>query len=157
ELRFVAKWGQWLRYDGKRWKEEETLLAFSLVRDLCRELTRESNSKQGEAKSVLSSKTVNGVEKIARADRRIAAITDQWDSAPWLLNTPAGMVDLKTGALGPHDIGHFATKMTAVGPGGECPLWHEFMKKLTNGDKQLEKFLQQVCGYCLTGDTSEEA
>ena len=39
ELRYVAKWNQWLNYDGARWREEETLKVFDLVRKLCRELT----------------------------------------------------------------------------------------------------------------------
>src|SRR5260221_3619633 len=80
ELRYVAKWGQWLRYDGTRWREEQTLKAFDLARHLCREVTRESNSKDGEIKRVLSSKTIAAVVQIARADRRIADVIDQWDS-----------------------------------------------------------------------------
>src|SRR5258705_9994417 len=102
ELRYVAKWGQWLRYDGTRWREEQTLKAFDLARQLCREVTRESNSKDGEIKRVLSSKTIAAVVQIARADRRIAATIDQWDSDTLALNTPDGVVDLSTGTLRPH-------------------------------------------------------
>jgi putative DNA primase/helicase len=157
ELRYVAKWGQWLRYDGKRWVEEPTLLAFDLARRLCRELIEEYGAKQHETKGVLSAKTVAAVERVARADRRIAATINQWDTDPFALNTPDGVVDLRTGQLSPHRLENYVTKMTAVSPGGECPLWHEFLDRFTNKDEELKKFLQRTFGYCLTGDTSEEA
>ena len=157
-LRYVAKWGQWLRYDGKRWKEEDTLMAFDLVRALCKELVNlAANNTGAEERRVLNSKTIAGVEKIAKADRKLAARTDQWDKDPWLLNTPDGAVDLRTGKLGPHQIEHYCTKMTSVGPGGECPLWLTFLKWMTCNDQELEDYFQRLCGYFLTGDTSEEA
>ena len=37
ELRYVAKWGTWLYWDGTRWKFEETLKAFDLARAVARE------------------------------------------------------------------------------------------------------------------------
>jgi putative DNA primase/helicase len=157
ELRYVAKWGQWLRYDGKRWVEEPTLMAFDLARRLCRELIEEMGSKPSETKGILSAKTVAAVERLARADRRIAAVFDQWDTDPFLLNTPDGTVDLKTGDLKPHRLEDYVTKMTAVAPGGECPLWYKFLDRFTASDEKLQSFLQRACGYCLTGDTREEA
>jgi putative DNA primase/helicase len=156
ELRYVAKWGQWLRYDGIRWREEQTLKSFDLARQLCRELTRESNSKDGEVKRVLSSKTIAAVVQIARADRRLAATIDQWDDDPLALNTPDGVVDLRTGNVRPHSPEDYVTKTTAVGPGGECPLWMKFLDRFTVGDKEVEDHLQRACGYCLTGLTIEE-
>jgi putative DNA primase/helicase len=146
-----------MRYDGRRWSKESTLLAFDLARRLCRELTRESNSKQGEAKSVLSAKTVAAVERIARADRRMAATIDQWDTGPFLLNTPDGTVDLKTGAMRPHRLEDYMTKMTAVSPGGDHPMWDKFLVEFTSKDEELQEYLKRACGYCLTGDTREEA
>src|SRR5215211_3534023 len=71
-LRYVAEWGQWMAYDGQRWREEKTLLAFDLVRSVCRELAYQSNQKH-EPKNLMSAKTIAAVERIAKADRRIAA------------------------------------------------------------------------------------
>jgi putative DNA primase/helicase len=48
------------------------------------------------------------------------------------------------------------TLMTAVAPGGACPRWHEFLDVVTGGDAELQKFLQDACGYALTGSTREE-
>ena len=40
-----------------------------------------------------------GVERIAQSDRTFAVTAEIWDADPWLLGTPVGTVDLRTGAL----------------------------------------------------------
>jgi putative DNA primase/helicase len=37
----------------------------------------------------------------------------------------------------------------------DCPLWRAFLLRVMNGDKSMVDYLQRVCGYCLTGLTSE--
>jgi putative DNA primase/helicase len=94
---------------------------------------------------------------LAKADRRHAATVNQWDVDPWLLNTPDGVVDLRTGRLRPHQPDDYMTKITAGAPGGECPLFLRFLTKITGGHRELERFLQRVAGYSLTGVTREHA
>ncbi|MBN8936800.1 MAG: hypothetical protein J0I13_11085, partial [Rhizobiales bacterium] len=72
-----------------------------------------------------------------RADRRHATRTENWDADPWLLNTPAGTVDLRTGKLRPHERTDLVTKITAVAPGGDCPLWLAFLDRVFEGDAGL--------------------
>jgi putative DNA primase/helicase len=87
----------------------------------------------------------------------VAATAEQWDADPWVLCTPAGMVDLRTGALRAQRQEDYATKMTAVGPGGDCPMWRAFLDRVTAGRKELQTFLQKTAGYALTGSTREHA
>ena len=71
------------------------------------------------------------------------------------------MVDLRTGALSPHDRGARCTKITAVGPASDrdadCPLWTRFLREITGGDAELQAYLQRAVGYCLTGSVREHA
>ena len=99
KLRYVHQWGRWFQWSGQRWEADDTLVAFEASRKLCREAATRALAG---AQRVASAKTVAAVVTLARADRQIAAVTGQWDSDPWLLNTPAGTVDLKTGDLRPH-------------------------------------------------------
>ena len=154
DLRYVALWNKWLRYDGKRWEFEETLRAFDAARALCRELAAQCE-KKGTAKAIASAKTVAAVVTLARADRRQAATTAQWDRDSWLLGTPDGTVDLRTGKLQPPKLDDHITKIARTTPGGHCPQWMAFLKLVTNDDVELQNYLQRVCGYCLTGVTSE--
>jgi putative DNA primase/helicase len=156
DMRYVAKWNKWFRWDGARWKEDDTRMVFSLSRSVCREAASRINRPK-EAKAIATAKTRAAVISLAGEDRRLAATMDQWDSDPWLLNTPGGIVDLKTGAILAAAPEKYMTKITAVAPGGDCPLWHSFLKTVTGNDEELEKYLQRVGGYSLTGTIDEHA
>ncbi len=66
-------------------------------------------------------------------------------------------VDLKTGAQYTPRRADYMTKAAAAKPGGECPTWRAFLKRVTDGDQDLQDYLQRVVGYCLTGCTHEHA
>ena len=154
-MRHVSLMGRWFRWNGKVWVADEKKVAFSLVREICRAAARECTAAT-TAKSVASAKTVAAVEKLAQADPRLATATDAWDPDPWLLNTQDGVVDLRTGKLRAHSSGDYMTKITVVGPGGDCPRFKQFLLEVMAGDEEKVAFVQRVLGYCLTGDVSEE-
>jgi putative DNA primase/helicase len=157
KLRYTALWGRWLIWDGKRWSPDEKLETFSMSRDHCHERARQAES--GEAKRVASAGTIAAVERLARADQRIAVTVGEWDADPWLLNTPEGTVRLRTGQLAPHDPNDRLTKITGVAPDDLCliPRWLGFLDKVTGGNQDLIDYLQRVAGYALTGSTREHA
>ena len=156
DWRYVAAWGRWLVWDGRRWRNEETLAATDLIRGVCRHAALQADNPKLAAK-LATSGTVGGVERLARADRRHAATTAEWDADPWLLNTPGGVVDLRTGRLRAHDRADRMTKITTATPAGDCPTWRRFLAEVTGGDADLQAYLQRVSGYCLTGSTREHA
>jgi putative DNA primase/helicase len=105
-------------------------------------------------------RTVQAVERLARADRRLAATVDQWDADPWLLNTPGGVVNLKTGGLRPCDPALYMTKVTGASPApaGEAPeLWLRFLNRILGADAELVAYMKRVLGCALTGDTTAHA
>ena len=156
DWRYVAAWGRWLVWDGQRWRTEDTLAATDLIRSVCRQTAVRADNPKVAAK-LASASTVGGVERLARADRRHAATTDEWDADPWLLNTPGGVVDLKTGRKRANDRADRMTKITTATPGGDCPQWMAFLSDITGGDVDLQAYLQRMVGYCLTGVTSAHA
>lgn len=157
DLRYCASWGRWLSWDGGRWAFDDTLGAFDLVRRLCREASQECN-KGKIASTLASAKTVAAVERLAKSDRRLAATTDQWDADPWLLNTPGGVIDLRSGEMRQHQPADYMTRQTAVQPSSTVPQnWLAFLDRVTGGDLALQQFLQRKAGYALTGSTREHA
>ena len=165
DLRFVAAWGRWYRWDGLAWREDDTYRVWNEARQLCRRIANDAveridlppNKRDGIAKGITSSKTIAAVVTLARVDRQHAATTGQWDTDIWSLNTPAGVVDLRTGSVRPHDPNEHHTKITAVGPAGDCPAWKAFLLRCMDGNQALVDYLQRVAGYCLTGSTREHA
>ena len=156
DWRYVATWGRWLVWDGTRWRTEDTLAATDLIRSVCRHAALRADNPKIAAK-LASSSTVGGVERLARADRRHAATTDEWDADPWLLNTPGGVVDLKTGRKRANDRADRMTKITTATPGDECQQWTAFLSDVSGGDGDLQAYLQRMVGYCLTGVTNAHA
>jgi putative DNA primase/helicase len=51
----------------------------------------------------------------------------------------------------------YCTKATTVDMDleGDCPLWKDFLLTIMGGDQAMVDYLQRVCGYCLTGLTTE--
>lgn len=154
-LRFTAKFGCWNEWAGSHWKPDETLKVFSLARKVCREAADEAHPEA--VLRITAAATVSAVERLARSDRKHASTVEQWDVNPWIMATPGGTINLKTGNLHPAKPEDHCTKITAVTPSGECPMWRKFLDKVTNKDTELQAFLQRVIGYCLTGNTSEHA
>jgi len=152
-LRFVAAQRRWLMFNGLRWEVDTKKKVINLVRFACRQTAREADAKLQRA--IASEKTVKAVERLAQADQRLAGGPDDFDLNLLLLNTPAGAVDLTTGKMRSHRSDDFATRITAVAPGGEAPLWHAFLDRVTGGDHELKLYLQRFAGYALTGLTSE--
>lgn len=157
DLRYVAKWKIWLVWDGKRWKPDDSLQAFDFSRATCREAAR---GERKSAREIASAKTVAAVERLAKADRRLAATPDQFDADPWLLNTPSGILDLRTGMLRPQAQTDYLTKVTGIGPAPPrtpCPRFRRFLQEIMGDDDDLVAFLQRAFGYSLTGMVTEHA
>lgn len=165
ELRYVAPWGRWMRWNGCRWLHEDTLEVSDFARKVCRsvaayvctDIQLKPNEQKAVAKKYGSAQTIAAVEKLAKADRRHAATIAQWDADIWALNTPAGVVDLRTGSLTSGAREAYMTKVTRASPGGACPTWLQFLHVATAGDADLIGFLKRMAGYCLTGSTRDHA
>lgn len=82
---------------------------------------------------------------------------DTLDANPADLNTPAGIVDLTTGALRPHDRAARCSQITTVSPGEQgAQMWTDFLDTITQGDGSLRGFLQLVAGMALHGKVYHE-
>jgi len=107
-----------------------------------------------------SENAAEGVERIASRDQRLAVTSEIWDRDPFLLGTPGGTVDLRTGVSKASSREDYITKLTSVAPAPSstaAPIFQKFLSQATGGDVDLQAFLQQWAGYCLTGDTSEQS
>jgi P4 family phage/plasmid primase-like protien len=165
KLRYVAAWDKWLIWDGKRWAPDEKKQVFDLSRKLCSDVLAEhflsgglTDAQRANLRKRLgSAQTVYAVTKLAGNDQHYHAVTvAQLDSNPWELNTPGGIVDLRTGILSPHDPAKLHTKITAAYPHGECP---QFLKILTKAqpNEEIRQYIQRVFGYGMTGSSRDHA
>ena len=147
ELRYCQQWGRWLRWNESKWEADHTLLAFHY----CREIARKVNQTKG-ASAPSKASFARGVEAFVRSSRVFATESSHWDQNYWLLNVPAGTVDLLTGELRPHVKSDHITKCAAVSPSDATrPVFDRFMRDITLEDGDLIEYLQRALGACLSG------
>lgn len=162
QLRYVAEHGSWYLYDGRVWKSDKTYFSYDRIRRIAREEIERAAGVQ-ETRSLLrkmaTAQFVAGVEKLARSDRRQALTPEAFDRDDLLLNTPGGVVDLRTGETRKHVPREYHSRITAVAPalpGTPFPHFQKFLNDITDGDLTLQKFMQREAGYSLTGTTREQ-
>src|SRR6266545_5669827 len=158
-LRYAPGLRGWFAWDGQRWSRDEMDVARAEIRELlhefaCALITRDWKAAD-LARSIESAARLNNVMAVMGVDRRVAVPMSALDADPWLLNTPSGVVDLRSGRLNPHAPVLLLTKMTRVKVDRqmECPRWNSFLNEATGGNPELVAYLRRVAGYCLTGIT----
>ena len=136
-LRFDHHAGKWFEWTGTRWQRNDTKVAFHYARKLAVKIS-------GGDPSYSRSSVANGAEAFARADPMHAVTADVWDRDPYLIGTPGGTVNLRTGALFPARQRDMITKQAGVAPKhGEPSLWLTFLEQATAGDRELMRFLNK--------------
>jgi len=155
--RYCHTTGAWFIWTGTLWERDYRKRALTEARRLTAELNRDAPFKTRAITGRYS--FAAAVERYAQADPALAVTSDIWNSDPWLLGTPNGAIDLRTGRLRRAERTDFITRSTAVVPAevAHCPTWLQFLREATGGDDGLIRFLQQWFGYCLTGHTYEHA
>lgn len=154
KLCWCQEWKKWLRWDGLRWEPDRTVHTQDDIRKFLRTLNFTNDT---ESKKLLNQGMVKAIESLAKTDRRLAVIPDEFDSDEFLLNPPDGIVDLRTGEVTKNNPAFRMKLITKTGLGKACPVWRQFLNRVTNNRKELVDFLQIVVGSCLTGCTREHA
>lgn len=171
DVRYVPGWS-WVTWDGVRWNREGgtgDLVVQRFALDVPR-LIREVEARRAEldpgdratlemhANRSESAGKVQALVTLARSDPRVLRGVDDFDADPWLLNTPDGVVDHRTGEVRLAQRDDHLTRVSACGPAepGAIPYrWNEFLERV-QPDPEMRAYLRRAVGYTLTGSTQEK-
>jgi putative DNA primase/helicase len=160
KVRYVIDTEQWLQWTGLYWEPDKKEETFQTIRDMNHKTARVLDPKGNVTvrKQMCSVRFAKNVETFAKSDPRIVLLAEDLDADPFLLGTPGGIIDLRTGLYREPNPNDYVTKLTAVAPAdtADCPVFQKFLDDVTMGDKGLKRFLLQYAGYCLTGDVREQ-
>lgn len=93
---------------------------------------------------------INAFVELAKPD--ILIDSERLNADPFALNTPSGIVDVRTGIVRPHDPMEYCTSITTVSPSDEgMELWWEHLRLVTCDSPDLMRFHQEVAGMALIG------
>ncbi len=122
------------------------------------EAKRQQAAARAYLKFVQQQRNAGGIKAaLGEAAHIVTVGVDELDADPFLLNTPGGVVDLRTGQTRPNDPADRCTKCTAVAPSDKgAALWAEFVNRFACGDRELIDYLQQVAGMAAVGRVFSE-
>jgi putative DNA primase/helicase len=164
-MHFVAMFGAgmrwtpgmgWMHDTGTHWVRDEHLIRFDLARKTARAMAMQADAKI--RKAITSAKAVNSILFLAQSDPDIVVPSLQWDCDPSLLNTPDGVIDLKTGKARQRSRGEYLTHVTRISMDAQAdtPIWSKFVSQVFSDNAEMIEFTQRLCGYCLTGERREQ-
>jgi putative DNA primase/helicase len=153
----------WLLWNEHWWRPDEERQVLLLAKDVARERQRclDGHSSKEARKFALTSESKARLEAtlaLAQAEQPISDAGKNWDTDPWLLGVPNGVIDLHTGDLRDGKPADRITRCTNVpfDPKATCPRWEKFLNEIFNGDSDLIKFIHRAVGYSLTGSIAEQ-
>lgn len=164
-FRYLLDAEEWRYFDGRRWSANSAEIhraAKATVRAMSEEAVRIDDMEKRATflKFALRSESDHNLNRMvsrARHEKKVEALSSDFDQDQWLLNVQNGTVDLRTGALRPPRREDLITKMCSVefDPSAKCPRWERFLSEIFPGQPDVVGFLQRSLGYSLTGETGE--
>lgn len=161
QLRYCPQRGSWLTWGGHRWLWDSAEHVNELARSIARQLPAGSKLHDAHRARSLSTRGILAMVRLARSDQRTVIHLDQLDNQPYQINTPSGVVDLRTGRLLTPDPAMLHTRSTTITPAaayqpGDAPQWERFLADTFAGDPDLTIYLQRILGQALIGQVLEQ-
>ena len=164
-LHYIPERGRkgWITWNGTHWRHESDsgaaqYAAFEVIRDWVT-IAGDDDAYKFKKKS-LNAKGIGDMVKVAQQSPRMRVSEKSMDAQPYSLNTPDGIIDLKTGELHPHDPTEWHSRIAGCGynpdaADSDCPKWIAFLHTTFGGDQRVIHYIQRLLGYALVGEVTE--
>lgn len=161
---------KWMYYDERKWCYDDTGTIYRIADSAIDGMKDEHNYYVAEngpddditkafEKHMKNSRSRKAKKNmVEELQHHIPILPSALDRHKAIVNAPNGMINLKTGALIPHDSGKYITKILSVEytDHADCPQWNAFLNDIFDGDRELIRYIQKAVGYSLTGSTAEQ-
>jgi putative DNA primase/helicase len=162
--RYNADEGYWLQWVGTHWARQQTHQFLEVLGHYTSQFAHMfrllGDITHSEAVKLKSQRTVAALEKICRSMPSFLAYSTLFDADPFLLGTPGGTVDLRTGLMRSASPDDYITMITSVTPAKRGtklgPLFKKFIHDITCDDEDLIKTLQQWFGISAQGTSRDQ-
>lgn len=157
-VRYCPQRERWLTWEGYRWRWDAAGTIHELARGIARNLPTEDRAAERHRANSLSRRGLDAMVAVARTDQRTTTNIDQLDAKPYQLNTPGGVIDLRTGNLTPANPAALHTRSTTVAPDPTSTptRWLAFLADTFAGDPELTTYVQRLLGVSLAGIVLEQ-
>ena len=167
-IRYSYNRKRWYYWTGKVWRIDDSGEIKKLADIICDDIKREAFQEQDEKtqadllKWAIKTSSSRGKEAMIKECQHLPGIPvgqDDLDAYPDYINCRNGIINLRNGELIPHDSSFMMSRMCETDydqTGKEPELWLKFLNDVTDGDKELQEYIQRSVGYSLSGSTAEQ-
>lgn len=166
KYRYVPEKKEWAVWNGYKWDLDNGEAAvIQDARVLMRALPIKKDAKGKPNKldvthrqKSLQAGAISAMLKLARNSDGIFTPLNQFDSEPYLLNTPAGIFDLRQGIQLRPDPRILCLRSTTVAPDWTqaTPHWNKFLDETFLSDTDLITYIHRFFGVVLIGEVTEQ-
>lgn len=158
-FKYIDERGSWAHWDGHKWDiEGGNASAIEAARTLARNLPTDDKADIKHKQRTLNANAIRNMLSLAKNTQGIYSHITSFDADPYLLNTPAGTVNLTTGHLTPPNPATLCLRSTTVAPDSTMPTpqWDTFIDQTFMNDTALITYIQRFFGQALIGETNEQ-
>ncbi len=165
-LRWCPEWKSWLLWDGKRWERVSEEQVKGQVFDTLRQAYADDYRSASDEERRRALERLNELEggrfwkdslELFKGGEGVHTHAGEFDQNPYLLNTPEGVLDLRTGDLRQARPDDMLTRVTAspYDPQAACPRFERFLEEVLP-QPGLPEYVQRVFGLALLGENHRQ-
>lgn len=158
---------KWFFWDGKCWREDDTMEVRRIADKVIEQIRAHAFSCEDEDKQEQLLKWANRTagtkpkdNMIRETEHRggIAIPANFFDVHDDLINMDNGVVNLRNGELTEHDPSYNMSKIAyaSYSTSGTPTRWLQFLDEITDGNLELQEYLQKAVGYTMTASIKEQ-
>lgn len=167
-IRYSYNRRKWYVWTGKAWVLDESGSIKKMADEICEDIKREAWSIPDDelqeqmlkfAKKTASSNSKEAMIKECQHLEDVPASPDMFDGYTDYLNCQNGIVNLRNGELIPHDASFMMSKICSAEydvKRRKPKMWLKFLDDITNGDQELQEYIQKCIGYSISGSNIEQ-
>ena len=167
-VRFDHARRRWLHFDENRWRPDEKgsilTLALAVMRDrqrLALNIHGDDDARRRNLKWTISGESKNRLKNLLDIAQSLKPLADDgtdWDTKPFILCAPNGVIDLHTGTLRPGHPDDRITNCTSAEyhPDATSELWRSTLAAIFENSTPMMDYWQRFIGYALSGTAQEE-
>jgi putative DNA primase/helicase len=156
---YVPEWGAWTQWVGNRWEKSMDESVIRSIGRVVEDLQKDPETARKEAvfyNRNLSYGALNSIAKLSKPDMEMSHTA--FETHLGFFNVKNGVINLSSGGIIAHNRKDLHRFMSPVeyDKKATCPRWEQFLGEVTCGNKELQRFLQRMVGYVMSGYTTEQ-
>lgn len=158
KMRYVPDAGKWVTWEGTRWAwHPDDGPAIEAARDVIRRIPTDNKELAAHRLKSMRARAIADAVRLSRAAPAMRIAAAEFDRHPWQLNTPGGVVNLRTGDIAAPTAALFHSKQTTVTPDAAMPtpLWDQFLRVTFQSNAAVERYMQRLAGLMFIGEVRE--